>query len=88
MRIQILKRPKYVETITTPFDLIAIKGNTRKYAGCGGKLKDGPDPLLVHDLDKSICIRHKEKDYFFNKEHNLWKPTYGNIIIVTFFQTV
>ena len=78
MRIQIPKRPKYVETTTTPFALIAIKGNTRKCAGCGGKLKDGPDPLLVHDLDKSICIGHKEKDYFFNKEHNFWKPTYGN----------
>ena len=65
LRIQIPKWPKYVESTTTPFELIAIKGNTRKCAGCGGKLKDGPDPLLVHNLDKSICIRHKEKDYFF-----------------------
>ena len=51
MQIQIPKRPKYVETTTTPFELIAIKGNTDKGAGCGDKLKDGPDPLLVHDLD-------------------------------------
>ena len=78
MRIQIPKRPKYVETKTIPFELIAIKGNTRKCAGCGGKLEDGPDPLLVHDLDKSICVRHKDKDHFFNMEHNFWKPTYGN----------
>ena len=78
MPMQIPKRPKYVETTATPCELIAIKGNTRKCAGCGDKLKDGPDPLLVHDLDKSICIRHKEKDYFFNKEHKFWKPTYGN----------
>ena len=67
MRIQIPKQPKYVETVTTPFELITIKGNTSKCTGCGGKLKDGPDPLLVHDLDKGICIRRKEKDYFFNK---------------------
>ena len=78
MRIQIPKRPKYVEITVTPFELIAIKGNTRICSGCSGKLKDGPDPLLVHDLEKSICIRHKEKHYFFNKEHNFWKPTYAN----------
>ena len=64
MRIQIPKRPKYVETTTTLFELIAIKENTSKCAGCGGKLKDGPDPLLVHNLDKSICIRHKERLLF------------------------
>ena len=29
MRIQIPKRPKYLETKTTPFELISIKGNTR-----------------------------------------------------------
>ena len=85
MQIQIPKRPKYVDTTTTPFELIAIKGNSCKCAGCGGKLKDGPDLLLVHNLDKSIFIRHKEKDYFFNKEHNFWKPIY---IIITFFQIV
>ena len=78
MQIQIPKQPKYVETMTTPFELIAIKGNTRKCAGCGDKLKNGPEPLLVHNRDKSICIRHKEKDYFFNKQHNFWKPTYSN----------
>ena len=33
MQIQIPKRPKYVETTTTPFELIAIKGNTNKGAG-------------------------------------------------------
>ena len=78
MRIQIPKRPKYVETKTIPFELIAIKGNTRKCADCGGKLKNGSDSLLVHNLDKSICVRLKEKDHFFNKEHVFWKPTYSN----------
>ena len=62
-----------METATTPFEFIAIKGNTGKCPGCGNKLKDGQDLLLVHDLDKSIGIRHKGKDYFFNKEHNFWK---------------
>ena len=78
MRIQIPKRPKYVETKTIPFELIAIKGNTRKCADCGGKLKNGSDSLLVHNLVKSICVRLKEKDHFFNKEHVFWKPTYSN----------
>ena len=78
MWIQIPRQSKYVETITIYFELIAIKGNTCKCSGCGGNLKDGPDPLLVHDLYKTICIRHKEKDCFFNKEHNFGKPTYGN----------
>ena len=78
MWIQIPRQSKYVETITIYFELIAIKGNTCKCSGCGGNLKDGPDPLLVHDLCKTICIRHKEKDCFFNKEHNFGKPTYGN----------
>ena len=85
MRIQIPKRPKYVETTTTPFELIAIKGNTRKCAGCGGKLEDGPDPLLVHDLDKSIVSDTKIKIIFL-----IWNIIFGNphmvIIISTFFQ--
>ena len=87
MRIQIPKRPKYVETTTTPIELIAIKGNTRKCAGCGGKLKNGSDSLLVHNLDKSICVRLKEKDHFFNKEHVFGNP-HIVIIIITFFQIV
>ena len=64
--IQIPKQRKYVEITTIRFELfklIAIKGNAHKCAGCGGKLKYGLDSLLVHDLDKSICIRQKEKDH-------------------------
>ena len=45
MQIQIPKRLKYVKTTTTSFELIAVKVNTRKCSGCGGKLKDGQNPL-------------------------------------------
>ena len=66
MWIQIPKQRKYVEIATIRFKLfklIAIKGNTHKCAGCRGKLKYGLDSLIVHDMDKSICIRQKEKDH-------------------------
>ena len=61
---QITKLPKYFETTTTLFELIAIKVNIRKCSSCGGKLKDGQDPLLVHNFDEVFYIRHQKKDHF------------------------
>ena len=38
-------------TTSTPFELLEIKGKIRKCAGCGGELKNGPDPFVKADLD-------------------------------------
>ena len=71
-------RPLYRPTISTPFELIEISGNISKCAGCGGNLKEGPDPILLTELDKNICIRHKERDHIFLTKQNFWKPTFAN----------
>ena len=80
MKIQSAKprRPKYMETTTTPFELIAIQGNISKCAGCRKKLMDSADGVLRDINDKLVCIRHKEKDHVYIPAHNYWKPTFSN----------
>jgi len=63
-------KPLVNPTISTPFELLEIKGKIRKCAGCGGELKDGPDPFLKADVDQSMCLRHKEHDYVWIKTQN------------------
>lgn len=65
-------------TTSTPFEIIEIKGKVHKCAGCGGQLKDGPDAHLKTDLDKNLCLRHKEHDYVWIKSQNYWKKTFEN----------
>ena len=73
------KRPPYVETKSTPLELIQIKGNISKCKGCGKPLKKGPDPVLVSEYDKVICVRHKERDHFFDHDKNFWRNTFSNV---------
>lgn len=65
-------------TTSTPFEVLEIKGKIRKCAGCGGELKDGPDPFLKADLDQRMCLRHKEHDYVWIKMQNYWEKTFDN----------
>jgi len=65
-------------TKSTPFQLIKIKGKVCKCAGCGGDLKDGHDQYTKDDLDKLICVRHKEHDYVWIEGHKLYKKTFEN----------
>ena len=72
-------KPVFVETTSTPFELIPIKGRIRKCAGCPRGLKIGPDPILMHKMDAKLCICHKERDHYFNKVNSQWKPTFSNV---------
>ena len=69
-------KPLVNPTTSTPFELLEIKGKIRKCAGCGGELKDGPDPFLKADLDQRMCLRHKEHDYVWIKTQNYWKKNF------------
>ena len=71
-------KPSVDPTTSTPFEIIEIKGKVHKCAGCGGQLKDGPDAHLKTDLDKNLCLRHKEHDYVWIKSQNCWKTTFEN----------
>ena len=71
-------KPSVSPTTSTPFQLIEIKGKVCKCAGCGGDLKDCPDPYTKGDLDELICIRHKEHDYVWIEGHKLYKKTFEN----------
>ena len=71
-------KPSVDPTTSTPFELIEIKGKVHKCAGCGGQLKEGPDPYLVAELDQGLCLRHKEHDYVWIKTQNYWKKTFDN----------
>ena len=73
-----IAKPQYEETKSTPFEIINIHGNIAKCAGCKGKLKEGPDPLLSSEHDHHYCIRHKERDHVFIAAHNYWKQTFSN----------
>ena len=68
----------YVETTSTPFELINIKGNVRKCSGCSTASKMGPDPLLYSKLDENWCIRHKEHDSYYSNDKNEWMKTFSN----------
>lgn len=71
-------KPEVNPTTNTPFQLINITGRIRKCAGCGGALKEGPDPFSKEDLDQKLCIRHKEHDFVWIQNQSQWKPTFEN----------
>ena len=71
-------KPSVDPTTSTPFELIEIKGKVHKCAGCGGELKDGPDPYMKIDLDQNLCLRHKEHDYVWIKSQDNWRKTFEN----------
>lgn len=71
-------KPEVTPTTNTPYQLIDITGRIRKCAGCGGDLKDGPDPYSQHELDAKLCIRHKEHDFFWLEQSRQWKKTFDN----------
>ena len=77
MKMKIVNKPKkptYVETTSTEFELIPITGKISKCAGCGSNLKDATEFLA----DQYYCIRHKEKDHIYIISYNYWKPTFSN----------
>eukprot|EP00111_Clytia_hemisphaerica_P023435 TCONS_00069036-protein len=78
MKIRKPNKPSFVEKTSTPFQLIQIKANIRKCAGCGNSLKDGPD-FDADMVDQIYCIRHKERDHFYQKEKGTWKSTFQNV---------
>ena len=71
-------KPQVSPTTSTPYQLIDITGRIRKCAGCGGLLKDGPDPFSRHQLDEKMCIRHKEHDFVWLERSSQWKKTFDN----------
>ena len=74
-------KPKTPPTLNTPFEMIDITGNIRKCFGCKRTLADGPIKNEVPDkqpLDEKICIRHKQVDYFFNRQHSKWQQKREN----------
>lgn len=71
-------KPQVSPTTSTPYQLIDITGRIRKCAGCGGNLKDGPDPFTQHQLDEKFCIRHKEHDFVWLQSRAQWKQTFDN----------
>jgi hypothetical protein len=71
-------KPQVTPTTNTPYQLIDITGRIRKCAGCGGDLKDGPDPFSHHELDAYLCIRHKEHDFVWLETNRQWKKTFEN----------
>lgn len=71
-------KPNVTPTTNTPFEIIDITGRIRKCAGCGGDLKDGPDPFIRHELDAQLCIRHKEHDFVWLATSQQWKKTFDN----------
>ena len=63
------KKPRYQETVDTPFELIKISGNIKVCAGrCRVPIRVTPGTLDQSDEDKVYCIRHKERDYFWNEK--------------------
>ena len=71
-------KPKVHPTTSTPFEIIDIKGNISKCAGCHGNLKDGPVDSAFHELDKKICIRHKEIDDVWIDQRSQWVQKFDN----------
>lgn len=71
-------KPAVAPTMSTPFQLIDITGRIRKCAGCRRDLKEGPDGFSRHDMDKKLCIRHKEHDFVFITSYHHWKKMFEN----------
>ncbi|CAB4026532.1 Hypothetical predicted protein [Paramuricea clavata] len=71
-------KPAVAPIMSTPFQLIDITGRIRKCAGCRKDLKEGPDDFSRHDMDKKLCIRHKEHDFVFITSYHHWKKTFEN----------
>ena len=85
LKVKITKRPKYIPTLTTPFEFIGIWGNVRVCAGCRQPLKDRPTTMKEHEVlegDSIYCVRHRENDHvlvegaykatFDNKHYHVW----------------
>ena len=69
--------PPHIETSSTPFELINIKGPISSCAArCGVPIKETPHGYTSSPNDKNFCVRHKE-NYHYIRDGN-WVPKFGN----------